>query len=169
VRGALRRDGHHPNPRVLGRAPVPAGTAEPPAALVLPPGGRRHDVGRITASAVAALDGRPVIVTDGEDDTLVIRDLDTGSQLGAPLGGHEAAPTQLGVADLGGRPVLVSAARDNTIRVWDLAVRGGRSTAAGQCPPAALARCQEALISRSASARPTQVAPSTLLPGSSAL
>jgi WD40 repeat protein len=85
---------------------------------------RRHDVEEeIIHGAVAVLDGRPVIATSGEGNTIVIRDLDTGSHLGAPLVGHEATPNWLGVADLKGRPVLVSAAQDNTIRVWDLAVR----------------------------------------------
>ncbi|TWF77848.1 hypothetical protein FHX44_113763 [Pseudonocardia hierapolitana] len=54
---------------------------------------------------------------------MVVRDVDSGRQLGAPMTGHEAALTALGVADLNGRPILVSGARDNAIRVWDLAVR----------------------------------------------
>jgi hypothetical protein len=89
---------------------------------------RRHDVEEeILLGAIGVLDGRPVIATSGWGNTIVIRDLDTGRQLGAPLAGHEATPSWLGVADLKGRPVLVSTAEDNTIRVWDLAVR-----AAGQ-------------------------------------
>jgi len=85
---------------------------------------RRHEVGgRSLGSAVAVLDGRPVVASEGDQDAIVLRDVDTRTQLGAPLMGHQAALTTLGVADLDGRPVLVSAARDNTIRVWDLAVR----------------------------------------------
>lgn len=85
---------------------------------------RRHDVGEeILRGAVAVLDGRPVIATSGWGNAIVIRDLDTGRQLGAPLTGHEATPVRLGVTDLKGRPVLVSAAQDDTIRVWDVAVR----------------------------------------------
>ena len=84
---------------------------------------RRHDAPPALVSAVAVVDGRPVVVTDGEQNTIVIRDVGTGRQLGAPLTGHQGGLTRLGVADLHGRPVLVSAAKDNTIRVWDLAVR----------------------------------------------
>jgi WD40 repeat protein len=87
---------------------------------------RRHDADLdllIGPAAVAVVDGRSVLVTQGERNTIVIRDIDTGQHLGAPIEGHEAALTELGVADLNGRPILVSAARDNTIRVWDLAAR----------------------------------------------
>jgi WD40 repeat protein len=85
---------------------------------------RRHDIGGGSrVSALAVLDGRPVVACEGERGSIVLRDVDTGRPLGAPLTGHEAALTALGVADLNGRPILVSGARDNTIRVWDLAVR----------------------------------------------
>lgn len=89
---------------------------------------RRHHVDSPFSSSgqttvVAVVGGRPALVTGGERNTIVIRDVDTGQQLGAPIEGHEAALTALGVADLNGRPILVSAAQDNTIRVWDLAVR----------------------------------------------
>jgi Protein kinase domain len=84
---------------------------------------RQHDIGGHPVSAVAVLDGRPVLVTEGEDYAIVIYDVDTGKRLGTPHKGHQAALTELGVADLNGRPILVSGARDNTIRVWDLAVR----------------------------------------------
>jgi len=84
---------------------------------------RRHDLGRVVTSAVAVVDGRSVLAVPGGQNTVVLRDLDSGAPLGAPLSGHQADLTALGVTDLRGRPVLVSAARDNTIRVWDLAVR----------------------------------------------
>jgi WD40 repeat protein len=84
---------------------------------------RRHNADPARVAAVAVVDGRPVVTIQGERNTILIRDIDTGAQLGAALEGHQADLTQLGVADLNGRPVLVSAAKDNTIRVWDLAVR----------------------------------------------
>ena len=66
---------------------------------------------------------RPVLAVPGEQNTVILRDLDSGAPLGAPLSGHEAELTTLGVTDLHGRPVLVSAARDDSIRARDLAVR----------------------------------------------
>ncbi|MHA6623545.1 WD40 repeat domain-containing serine/threonine protein kinase [Pseudonocardia sp. DLS-67] len=84
---------------------------------------RRHDIGRTRWSAVAVVEGRPLVAIEGEDHTIVLHDIDSGRRLGAPIAGHEAELTELGVADLNGRPILVSAAQDNSIRVWDLAVR----------------------------------------------
>jgi hypothetical protein len=85
---------------------------------------RRHDIGGgARVNALAVLDGRPVLACEGDRGAIVVRDVDSGRQLGAPMTGHEAALTALGVADLNGRPILVSGARDNAVRVWDLAVR----------------------------------------------
>jgi WD40 repeat protein len=84
---------------------------------------RRHPIGRTRLVAVAVVEGRPVVAIEGEDHTIVLHDVDSGRRLGAPIAGHEADLTELGVADLNGRPILVSAAKDNSIRVWDLAVR----------------------------------------------
>jgi WD40 repeat protein len=86
---------------------------------------RLHDADSLSfgPTAVAVVGGRSVLLAGGERNTIVIQDVDTGQRLGAPIDGHEALLTALGVADLNGRPVLVSAAKDNTIRVWDLAVR----------------------------------------------
>jgi WD40 repeat protein len=111
---------------LLDGRPVLVNTADRLVAVDLHTGAvaRRHDIGGGSrVRALAVLDGRPVVATEGERGTIVIRDVDTGQQLGAPLTGHEAALTALGVADLNGRPILVSGARDNAIRVWDLAVR----------------------------------------------
>jgi hypothetical protein len=84
---------------------------------------RRHDIGPTGHSVVGVVAGRPVMAIEGEGHTIVLHDIDSGRRLGAPIAGHEAELTALGVADRGGRPILVSAAKDNTIRVWDLAVR----------------------------------------------
>ncbi len=55
---------------------------------------RRHDADPgllIGPTAVAIVDGRSVLITRGERNTIVIRDLDTGQQIGAPIEGHDAA------------------------------------------------------------------------------
>ena len=71
--------------------------------------------------AVAELDGRPVVVSGGEDRTVRVWDLATGAPVGDPFTGHTGAVNAVAVAELDGRPVVVSGSDDRTVRVWDLA------------------------------------------------
>ena len=82
-------------------------------------------VGRHTAwvgaVAVGELDGRPVVVTGGGDQTVRVWDLATGSPVGEPLTGHTGWVGAVAVGELDGRPVVVTGGGDQTVRVWDLA------------------------------------------------
>ena len=65
--------------------------------------------------------GRPVAVTTGDDSTVRVWDLATGTPAGEPLTGHTdtvAAVATLLLPD--GRPVAVTGSNDGTVRVWDL-------------------------------------------------
>ncbi|MGV9358558.1 hypothetical protein [Streptomyces misionensis] len=78
-------------------------------------------------SAVAAgpvtVDGRPVVVTGGDDGTVRLWDLATGEPAGEPLADHTGRVLAVATADLDGRPVAVSAGTDKAVRIWDLRTR----------------------------------------------
>src|ERR1019366_8591281 len=71
--------------------------------------------------AVAEVDGPPVVVSGGSDQTVRVWDLATGAPVGDPFTGHTRAVIAVAVAELNGRPVVVSGGADQTVRVWDLA------------------------------------------------
>ncbi|GIH29406.1 hypothetical protein Aph01nite_77160 [Acrocarpospora phusangensis] len=71
--------------------------------------------------AVGELDGRPVALTGGGDNTLRLWDLTTATQLAATTpNGHTDVVESFTVAELDGRRVLVSGSADSTVMVWDL-------------------------------------------------
>ena len=80
----------------------------------------RHD-GSVRGVAVAELGGRPVVVSGGDDQTIRVWDLATGTPVSDPFTGHEDMVRAVAVAELDGRPVVVSGGDDATVRVWDLA------------------------------------------------
>jgi hypothetical protein len=78
-----------------------------------------HD-GPVRVLATGRLDGRPIVVSGGQDATVRVWDVATGAPVGAPMTGHTDAVHGLATAQLLGRAVAVSAADDGTVRVWDL-------------------------------------------------
>ena len=71
--------------------------------------------------AAAELDGRPVVISGGDDQTVRVWDLATGTPVGDPFTGHDGPVTAVAVAEVEGRPVVISGGDDQTVRVWDLA------------------------------------------------
>ena len=77
--------------------------------------------GWVRAVAAAELDGRPVAISAGDDRTVRVWDLATGTPVGDPFTGHTSYVNAVAAAELDGRPVAISAGDDRTVRVWDLA------------------------------------------------
>lgn len=84
--------------------------------------------GPVRAVATAIVDGRPVAVSGGRDDTVRFWDLATGGQLHDPVTGRTdpvssmtAEVLSVATAVAEGRPVAFSLHGDDAVLVWDLA------------------------------------------------
>ncbi|VVJ22607.1 WD-40 repeat protein [Amycolatopsis camponoti] len=84
----------------------------------------------VRAAACGALDGRPVAITGGDDKTVRVWDLATGSEVAA-FTGHTDWVNAVACAALDGRPVAITGSDDDTVRVWDLATAGELTTFTG--------------------------------------
>ncbi|MGW0196758.1 WD40 repeat domain-containing protein [Nonomuraea sp. NPDC003201] len=76
--------------------------------------------GAVNAVAISDLDGVPVAVTAGADQTVRVWDLSSGKLVRDPLIGHTAPVLAVAVTELDGRPALVTGGADRTVRTWDL-------------------------------------------------
>jgi len=74
----------------------------------------------VRAVALAAVRGRHLAVTGGDDRSVRIWDLDGEREAGSPLRGHAGPVRGVTTAVLDGRAVLVSGGWDGTVRIWDL-------------------------------------------------
>ncbi|MFD4656228.1 WD40 repeat domain-containing protein [Kitasatospora sp. NPDC058444] len=83
-----------------------------------------HEEGVAAVAAVPAeVDGRPVVVTGGDDGTVRLWDLATGEAVGESMADHAGKVFAVAAAELDGRAVAVSAGTDKAVRVWDLTTR----------------------------------------------
>jgi WD40 repeat protein len=73
----------------------------------------------VRSVAVVTMDGKPVIVSGGEDARVRVWDLASGTPLGEPLL-HSGEVYSVAVGTLEGRPVVVSGGLYAGVRVWDL-------------------------------------------------
>ncbi|PZG16680.1 hypothetical protein C1J01_20175, partial [Nonomuraea aridisoli] len=77
-------------------------------------------IGSVDVVAVGEVDGKTVAVTGGDDRTVRVWDLSTGSPVGKPLVGHTSGVYAVAVGELNGMTVAVTGGDDRTVRVWDL-------------------------------------------------
>ncbi|GAA3717218.1 hypothetical protein GCM10022224_098640 [Nonomuraea antimicrobica] len=74
----------------------------------------------VVAVDTAVIGECTLAVSGGEDATVRLWDLVTGTQLGDPLIGHGGSVETVQTAILNGRHVALSAGRDSRINIWDL-------------------------------------------------
>ncbi|WP_414507379.1 caspase family protein [Streptomyces sp. NEAU-L66] len=75
---------------------------------------------RVRAVACTSLGSRTVAVTGGDDGTVRVWNLATGTPVGRPLTGHDGTVLTVACRKLDDTPVAVTGGDDGTVRVWDL-------------------------------------------------
>ncbi len=94
----------------------------------------------VTAVACGVLDGRPIAISGGDDDTVRVWDLATGEQL-TTFTGHTDSVTAVACGVLDGRPIAISGGDDDTVRVWDLATGEQLTTFTGHTDSVTAVAC----------------------------
>jgi WD40 repeat protein len=74
----------------------------------------------IDSAAVATLNGRPILVTEGLDESVRAWSLPDGSPIGEPWADETVSITAVAVGHVDGRPIAVSGDGDGRLRRWDL-------------------------------------------------
>ena len=101
----------------------------------------RH-LGEVPALAIGQRNGRPVLVSGGEDETIHIRDLVDGSAVGTPIPVNSYI-SDVKVLECDDRATIVASSRDGVIRTFSLAnlVLGVEIQATGCCEVVAVGEC----------------------------
>jgi WD40 repeat protein len=92
-----------------------------------PPMGHRtivNEVGqsresKVTAVALGEVNGRAVLVSGSDDETIQLWDARSGKRIGQAFEGHSGAVTAVAMGKVDGREVVASGSDDETIWVWD--------------------------------------------------
>jgi WD40 repeat protein len=74
----------------------------------------------LTCAALGEVDGRPIVVTGGDDGLVRVVDIRSGQPLGQHWRGHVGPVEAIAVGSLRQRPVAVSGGDDGSVCVWDL-------------------------------------------------
>jgi WD40 repeat protein len=75
--------------------------------------------GAITSTSVGSFNGRPVVISGGDDHTVRIWDLTCGDEIVEPLLGHNSPVTAVTLGLFAGQEVIISGAQDGTVRICD--------------------------------------------------
>ena len=78
--------------------------------------------GGVSSVAIGQVDGRPVIVSGSNDQTVRVWDATTGTPIGDPFTGHTDWVSSVAIGQVDGRPVIVSGSNDQTVRIWNAVV-----------------------------------------------
>ncbi len=82
------------------------------------------EAGSVLAVATAQVDGRTMVVSGHANGSVSVRDLATGTVVGAPLLGHTNWVSAITTAQRDEQTVAITGSRDGSVRVWDLATHG---------------------------------------------
>jgi WD40 repeat protein len=74
---------------------------------------------KVSAVAIAELDGQPVLASGSHDRTIRLWNARTGQEICGLLEGHTEIVNAIALHTVEGRPVVVSGSDDRTIRLWD--------------------------------------------------
>ncbi|MEU8017700.1 WD40 repeat domain-containing protein [Micromonospora parva] len=74
--------------------------------------------GYVRALAAGTLSGRPVLATGGQDNNVVLWDVERGEKIHT-LRGHGEAVNAFAIGEIDGRTVLASGGDDRTVLLWD--------------------------------------------------
>jgi WD40 repeat protein len=80
-----------------------------------------HHDDSVYALAMGMLEGRPVVVSGGDEGQVRVWDLVGAEPVYESLEGHSDSVTALAIGMLETQSIIVSGSRDHTIRFWDLA------------------------------------------------
>ncbi len=75
----------------------------------------------VNAVAFGRVEGRPVVISGGDDRTVRVWDAATGAPVGGPFAGHAGSVNAVAFGRVEGRPVVISGSSDGAVRIWDAA------------------------------------------------